>query len=507
MLKSFESSSILESSKPSSILESSTTSSILEPCDPSPILNPLSTLSLARTWPHSRKLLTTILIGSLRFISSLAASSPSYALPSISTEFGTTHNKFLSALPLSAFILGYVLGPLVITPLSSTFGRVRVLQASSVWFVVFNTAAGFATGNAELVAWRFWSGVGGSGPVTLGIGILSDCWTAQERTRMISVYTLPVQLGPAVAPIMGAFITRHLSWRWSFWVVSIASCVFQMIGWILLRETHTPYISSISSADEQEVNPTKIARHLLDDLHAAFLRPIKIFYLHATTQLLALYAAFTYAIVFLSFVSFHSIWVDSYHQRSDLASLNFIALAVGEIVGSISIRPFNEYMYARLSASSSTNQEKAGETKQSPPPSPDVHPEFRVPALLFGAILLPTGLLLFGWSASHTLFPLIPNLGVAIYAAGEVIVLQFTSLYIADVYESRSSEALAGAYMLRCVVGFSLSLVGGEMMEVLGVGWANTLLAGLCVLVGWPLSWMIWRFGQRLREVDAGREV
>ncbi|GIZ43007.1 hypothetical protein CKM354_000625300 [Cercospora kikuchii] len=434
----------------------------------------------ARDWSHGKKLRTTFLVGCLRFVSSLAASSPSFALPTIASEFGTVGDRQLTALPLSAFLLGYIFGPLLIAPLSSTFGRVRVLQCSCLVFLIFNTAAGFASTNASLCGFRFLSGFGGSGPVTLGIGILTDCWKADERTRMIPIYTLPVQLGPAVAPIIGAFTTKHLTWRWSFFCISIASAVVQIVAVIFLQETHVPLIGSDTSGAKKTILRTAV--------NEAFQRPLRIFTLHATTQLLALYAAVTYGIVYMSFVSFEDVWVRGYGQRSDLASLNFIAIAVGEIGGSLGVRPFNGWSYRKLTIRSNR--------------ADSARPEYRTPALVFGALLLPAGLLLSGWSAQSRLFPVVPNLGVALYAAGEVIVLQFTSLYIADVYEQRATDAMAGVYILRCLVGFGLSIVTPSMFHSLGYGFGNTLLAGSAVVIGWPLPWMIWAYGAKLRQRD-----
>lgn len=304
---------------------------------------------------------------------------------------------------------------------------------------------------------------------------------------MIAIYTLPVQLGPAIAPIFGAFVTKHLSWRWSFYILSIASLVVQAASLVFLSETHIPHIRQVTAS-----NPTTTARKKLAlELNEAFRRPLRIFTLHATTQLLAVYAAFVYAIVYMSFISFHGVWADHYNQRSDLASLNFIAIAVGEITGSLAIRPFNTWTYKKLTCRSNDAES---------------HPEYRAPALLFGALLMPIGLLLFGWTAEARVFPAVPDLGVALYAAGEVIVLQFASLYVADVYEDRATDAVSGMYVLRCSLGFLLSLVAGNMFRTLGNGWANTLLAGLAVLIGWPLPWLIWRYGASLRKRDRGRE-
>jgi DHA1 family bicyclomycin/chloramphenicol resistance-like MFS transporter len=69
--------------------------------------------------------------------------------------------------------MGYAIGPLLIAPLADTFGRIRLLQISSVVFVVSNLVAGFADDNATMLAMRLSSGIGGSGPITVRTYTLS----------------------------------------------------------------------------------------------------------------------------------------------------------------------------------------------------------------------------------------------------------------------------------------------------------------------------------------------
>jgi MFS family permease len=57
---------------------------------------------------------------------------------------------------------------------------------------------------------------------------------------MMTVYTLPALVGPALGPILGAFATTHLAWRWSFWIVSATSLAVQLLGLVFLSETHVP---------------------------------------------------------------------------------------------------------------------------------------------------------------------------------------------------------------------------------------------------------------------------
>lgn len=112
---------------------------------------------------------------------------------------------------LSIFVLAYAIGPLFLGPLSEIYGRVIVLQLSNLFFLAFNIGCGFAQTKDQLIAFRFLSGLGGSAPLALGGGVLSDCWRAEERGKSISIYSLAPLLGPAVGPIAGGFIAMKVN--------------------------------------------------------------------------------------------------------------------------------------------------------------------------------------------------------------------------------------------------------------------------------------------------------
>jgi MFS family permease len=132
------------------------------------------------------------------------------ALGKIGQDLGITQEVELS-LTLSIFVLAYAIGPLFLGPLSEIYGRVIILQLSNLFFLAWNIACGFAQTQSQLIAFRFLSGLGGSAPLALGGGVLSDCWHAEERGKAISIYSLAPLLGPAVGPIAGGFIAMKVS--------------------------------------------------------------------------------------------------------------------------------------------------------------------------------------------------------------------------------------------------------------------------------------------------------
>lgn len=74
----------------------------------------------------------------------------------------------------------------------------------------------------------------------IGSGINADLFRPHERGQAIAVYTLAPLFGVVVGPIAGGFLVQYTSWRWCFYVVSIAGGAVQVFGFPIFRETYAP---------------------------------------------------------------------------------------------------------------------------------------------------------------------------------------------------------------------------------------------------------------------------
>jgi MFS family permease len=105
-------------------------------------------------------------VASFTFISPVSSSIVAPATQKISESFGIT-NFAVSQISYSVFVLGYAFGPLFLSPLSEIYGRSKLLQLANLFYLVFNTVAGFSRNTGELIAFRFLSGLGGSAPLAV----------------------------------------------------------------------------------------------------------------------------------------------------------------------------------------------------------------------------------------------------------------------------------------------------------------------------------------------------
>jgi MFS family permease len=119
-----------------------------------------------KNWTFKQKWAATFVVSSFTLISPISSSMVAPALPAIGKDLHITQSIDLQ-LSFSIFVLAYAVGPLFLGPLSELYGRTIILQTANLIFLVFNTAAGASRNKAEMIAFRFLSGLGGSAPLAV----------------------------------------------------------------------------------------------------------------------------------------------------------------------------------------------------------------------------------------------------------------------------------------------------------------------------------------------------
>jgi MFS family permease len=72
--------------------------------------------------------------------------------------------------------LGIAFGPVILAPLSETFGRLWLYRASFTLLLAFSAGAGGANNFGTLLVCRFLAAFLGSPPLATGAGTIADLW-------------------------------------------------------------------------------------------------------------------------------------------------------------------------------------------------------------------------------------------------------------------------------------------------------------------------------------------
>jgi len=149
------------------------------------------------------------------FISSLNLTLVAPAMPTIVGELGGLEHY--SWIPLSSLLASTIVVP-VVGKLSDLYGRKPFYMAGILVFVAGSILSGLAPGFWFLVAARTVQGLGIGTMVPLSQAIIGDLIPPRERGKYQGLLGAVFGLASIVGPVVGGFITDHLSWRWLFFV-------------------------------------------------------------------------------------------------------------------------------------------------------------------------------------------------------------------------------------------------------------------------------------------------
>ncbi|PWN44780.1 MFS general substrate transporter [Ceraceosorus guamensis] len=445
-----------------------------------------------RNWSRARKWSVVNLISIYALLAAAGSSVCAPALPEMAEEFGVT-SEIQRNLMLSIFVLAFALGPLVLAPISEVYGRTLVLQITTVFFVIFMIACCVAQNYAQIVAFRFLAGLGGSASLVVGGGSISDMFINEQRGSAMSLYSMGPLLGPCVGPIIGGFIVQELQeWRWTFGVVAIGTAAFSVIGFLLLRESYPPRILALKAARlrKQTGDHRYTTQWIQQDLAAGgwaarFSRHLERPVVMLTTQPLvivfSLYSALLYGTLYILITTFDGLFVNEYGMKPGIASLNYIALSVGCLIGSLTCGRMTDHVYKKLQA-------RHGGVGI---------PEYKLPIMMVQSFLIPIGMLIYAWTAGRTHW-IGPDVGAAVFTFGNITV----RAYLVDCYQLYASSVLSANNLARNIAAFAFPLAAPALFGDLGYGVGGTIIAVLAAVLGIPSPFLFWKYGPRLRAAS-----
>ncbi|KAL4738125.1 major facilitator superfamily domain-containing protein [Aspergillus similis] len=443
-----------------------------------------------KNWPKGLKWKNTWAVSLFVFISPVSSAMIAPALQDLGESLGM-HSEIEVYLSLAIFILAYAVGPIFFGPASELYGRMRLLQVSNVWYLAWNLGCGFATTKSQFFAFRFLAGIGGSAPLAIGGGAISDMWSAEERGKAMGIYTLGPILGPVVGPIAGGFITQYSTWRWVFWSTSAAAVGIQAIGFVWLRESHPATLlrmrrdSLAKKTGNEKLYVDVKADTLVYTLAHAFERPLKLFFTQPIIFCMAVYMAYLFGTTYLMFATFPDIWTLVYHEEPGIGGVNYLSIAIGSFAGLI----FNLKVIDRIYKTLKAQNHNIGK------------PEFRMPSLAVGSVISTIGLFWYGWSIGRVHW-IMPNIGAAIFTGGTISCLQGMQTYIVDSYQTYAASAMAACAILRSLAGFGFPLFAPYMYDALGYGWGTSVLGFFSIGFGWMAPFVFWHYGPKLRAMS-----
>ncbi|KAJ5818723.1 hypothetical protein N7474_004314 [Penicillium riverlandense] len=441
-------------------------------------------------WSNARKWTIVAIVSFITFLTPLASSMFAPGVPQVMADFGV-NSVLIATFIVSIYILGFAFGPLVVAPLSEHYGRAIVYNTCNVLFLIFNIASAVAPNLASLIVFRFLCGFAGVTPTTLGSGTIADLIPPQSRGKAMALWSLGPLFGPIIGPVAGGFLVEATSWRWVFWVLSIAGGASSIVFFFAVPETYVPILLERKAARLRKTTGNESYTSRLSSgaspkelFLRSLVRPTKMLLFSPIVASLSIYIAVLYGLLYILFTTFTEVFEGQYGFTAGTSGLSFLGSGVGMLAG----LAYSAYFSDRGIRLKIQRQET-------------LQPEDRLPSYMTipGALSVPIGLFIYGWSTDKHVHWIVPEIGNAVTGYGMIIILMCVQTYLVDAFTAHAASAIAACTVLRSLMGGLLPLCGLKLYDAIGLGWGNSLLAFIALGIA-PIPIMFQLFGEKLRN-------
>ena len=200
----------------------------------------------------------------------------------------------------------------------------------------------------------------------------------------MAICALGPLIGPVIGPVAGGFLSEDAGWRWCFWVLTIASAVIAALSITFQRETYEPVLlQRLTDKLRKETGNQNLRSKLALDItkkekiKRALVRPTKMLLFSPIVLLLSIYMAIVYGYLYLLFTTLTPVYEENYHFSHGIVGLSYLGIGIGSLAGLVLFGALSDKLLKKLTARSGTGEMK---------------PEYRLPPLIPGCLLIPIGL-------------------------------------------------------------------------------------------------------------------
>lgn len=390
------------------------------------------------------------------------------------------------------------IGPFIWVPLANVYGRRPIYLFTTLLGFVSILGSAYARTYGQLIGARV---VNGLFPAAMALGpsTVVDCFFFHERGRAMGLFTVILTTGAHIAPILGGLVGQFLGWRWIFEFTAIMDGVMFLVILFGLPETlyvrdpddlsHTAPTNRLDRETTSIGTKGYFARlkpyagpfpglklHLRD-----FVWPALRMAQYPSVLFPAAYYAAQYGFgSILPAVTVAAIFRERFGWDTLEIGLAYGgALTVGGVLGESVAGVILDGIVKRA-------RRRLGGVNP--------EPEARLQAIWTGAVLLPAGLLIYGFTIEYRTHWFVPlfGMGMSVFALQPIATTCYT--YSIDCYREQGGDVATFFNFLRQTFGMTYAFYVVLLCQRIGYQFAFLLFVIWGSVLGFvPIVILMWK--------------
>ncbi len=177
----------------------------------------------------------SILLALLGMLGPFAIDTYLPAFPAIAAGLNATPLQMQQT--LSAYLFAFAFMALFHGSLSDSFGRRPVVLWGLGIFTLASAGCALSPTIGWLVFFRALQGLSAGGGIVVARAVIRDLFPQAQAQKVMSQVTIFFGIAPAIAPMMGGWVSEHLPWQSVFWLLTVIAALLLLTNWRLLPES------------------------------------------------------------------------------------------------------------------------------------------------------------------------------------------------------------------------------------------------------------------------------
>ncbi|KAJ5660971.1 uncharacterized protein N7484_000343 [Penicillium longicatenatum] len=440
-------------------------------------------------WESCEKYSTCLTVCFFTVLSTFNSSNLVVAVVPLSNEFHQSQTRTGYVVCFNLLAMG--IGNLLWVPVSRVIGKRPVYLLALLLLTASNTWTYKASSYGSLLSSRISSGLASSAADATVPSLITDLFFVHERGHCMMIFHFALSTGFFIGPLISAYITQALGWRWTCGFLAIAGGATFLVGIFTIRESNYQRETANTELLASAYPPKRTFMAWMALTHGH--RPdVSFFRTVWNTLCLAVYPPILWTGLLVGTFVGWNVVIQMTASRLftkppfewKIGSIGLLALSgfIGAVIAFFLGGKVVDLISARMTKANHGVRE----------------PEFRLPAIIMPAIIGPMGVLTFGICTANQVTWVGAAFGYAMQGFGLTAVSNVVVTYAVDSYHQLAGEALVIVFVIRNTIAMLLALYTVNWQESTGVKNAFGQMVGIQYFF---LSFTILMFlyGKRIR--------